>query len=61
VAFGGGVHFCLGVHVARIEIQLMLKELLTRLPDIEQAGEAEWLESNFISGPKHLPVRFTPS
>jgi cytochrome P450 len=53
------VHFCLGVHVARIEIQLMLRELLTRLPDIEQAGEVEWLESNFISGPRHLPVRFT--
>lgn len=61
IAFGGGVHFCLGIHVARIEIQLMLRELLTRLPDIEQAGEVEWLESNFISGPKHLPVRFTPS
>ena len=59
VAFGGGVHFCLGVHIARVEIEIMLRELLTRLPDIEPAGEAEWLESNFISGPKHLPVRFT--
>jgi cytochrome P450 len=58
IAFGGGVHFCLGVHVARVEIMAMLRELLTRLPDIEQAGEAEWLESNFISGPKHLPVRW---
>ena len=61
IAFGGGVHFCLGVHVARVEIAAMLRELLTRLPDIEPAGDAEWLESNFISGPKHLPVRFTPS
>ena len=61
IAFGGGVHFCLGVHVARVEIAAMLRELLTRLPDIEPAGDAEWLESNFISGPKHLPVRFTPA
>ncbi len=61
IAFGGGVHFCLGVHIARVEIAAMLRELLTRLPDIEPAGEAEWLESNFISGPKHLPVRFTPA
>jgi cytochrome P450 len=61
IAFGGGVHFCLGVHVARVEIAAMLRELLTRLPDIEPSGDAEWLESNFISGPKHLPVRFTPS
>jgi len=61
IAFGGGVHFCLGVHIARVEIEIMLRELLTRLPDIEPTGEAEWLESNFISGPKTLPVRFTPS
>jgi cytochrome P450 len=61
IAFGGGVHFCLGVHVARVEIMAMLREILTRLEDIEPTGDAEWLESNFISGPKHLPVRFTPS
>lgn len=60
IAFGGGPHFCLGVHLARLEIAVTLSEVLTRLPDIEPAGEAEWLESNFISGPKHLPVRFTP-
>jgi cytochrome P450 len=59
IAFGGGVHFCLGVHLARVEIQVMLRELLTRLPGLSQAGEAEWLDSNFISGPKHVPVRFS--
>jgi cytochrome P450 len=58
IAFGGGVHFCLGVHVARVEIQVMLRELLTRLGDLEPTGDPEWLESNFISGPKHLRVRF---
>jgi cytochrome P450 len=60
IAFGGGTHFCLGSHIARVEIQVMLREILTRLPDIEQAGPAEFLASNFISGPSKLPVRFTP-
>ena len=60
VAFGGGgTHFCIGAHIARIEIQVMLREILTRLPDIEAAGQAEWLPSNFISGPRYLPVRFS--
>ncbi len=62
IAFGGGgPHFCLGSHIARVEIQAMLRELLTRLPDIAPAGPTEWLASNFISGPKHLPVTFTPA
>jgi cytochrome P450 len=61
VAFGGGgAHFCLGAHIARIEIESMLREILTRLPDMQPEGAAEWLPSTFISGPKHLPVRFTP-
>jgi len=61
VAFGGGgPHFCLGAHLARLEIRALLRELLTRLPDVEPAGEATWLPSTFISGPKHLPVKFTP-
>jgi len=61
IAFGGGgPHFCLGAHLARIEIQELLAEVLTRLPDLEPAGQTEWLPSNFISGPKHMPVRFTP-
>ncbi len=62
VAFGGGgPHFCLGAHIGRIEIEAMFRELLTRLPDIEPTAPAEWLPSNFISGPKHLPVRFSPA
>ena len=59
IAFGGGTHFCLGSHIARVEIQVMLREILTRLPDIEQAGPVEFLASNFISGPSKLPVKFT--
>ena len=56
---GGGTHFCLGAHLARIEIQVMLREILTRLPDIQPAAPAQWLASNFISGLRQLPVKFT--
>jgi cytochrome P450 len=61
VAFGGGgPHFCLGAHLGRLEIEALLREILVRLPDMEPAGPVEWLASNFISGPRHLPVRFSP-
>jgi cytochrome P450 len=57
VAFGGGgPHFCLGAHIARVEIEALLSELITRLPGLHRTGPTEWLPSNFISGPKHLPV-----
>jgi cholest-4-en-3-one 26-monooxygenase len=60
-AFGaGGPHFCLGAWLARLEIRLMLEELLTRLPDIHVIGPPTWARSNLILGPIHLPVAFTP-
>jgi cytochrome P450 len=60
VAFGGGgPHFCLGAHIGRLEIAAMLREVFTRLPDLEPAGDVTWLPSTFISGPKHLPVRYS--
>jgi cytochrome P450 len=62
VAFGGGgPHFCLGAHLARLEISAMFRQLITRMPDLSAAGPVEWLPSNFISGPKRMPVRFTPA
>ena len=54
---GGGPHFCLGSHVARVEIDAMFRQLLARLPDLEKIDETEWLPSTFISGPKHIRVR----
>ena len=60
IAFGNGPHVCLGQHIARIEIDAILREVLTRMEGIEVVGKPEWLASNFISGPKHLPVRFKP-
>ena len=52
IAFGTGPHGCLGQHIARIEIDAMLREVLTRMQDFELAQPPEWLPSNFISGPK---------
>ncbi|GAT68330.1 cytochrome P450 [Planomonospora sphaerica] len=56
VGFGGpGPHYCLGAHLARREITVMFRELLTRLPEIRSTGEPSYLLSNFINGIKHLP------
>ena len=60
IAFGTGPHGCLGQHIARIEIDAVLIEVLTRMKGFELAGTPEWLPSNFISGPKRMPVRFQP-
>ena len=62
VSFGaGGPHFCLGANLARMEMNVMYEEILRRIPDIELAGEPERLQSHFINGIKHLPVKFTPT
>jgi cholest-4-en-3-one 26-monooxygenase len=58
---GGGPHFCLGTHLAKLEIKVMFEELLARVPDMELAGPVERLRSNFINGIKHMPVRFAAS
>ncbi|HEY6278600.1 MAG TPA: cytochrome P450 [Streptosporangiaceae bacterium] len=60
VGFGAaGPHFCLGAHLARREISVVLRELLTRVPDIRAAGPPDLLLSSFINGVKHLPCTFT--
>jgi cholest-4-en-3-one 26-monooxygenase len=57
---GGGPHFCLGSHLARLELRVLFETLSERLPDIALAGEARRQRSNFINGIKELPVRFEP-
>jgi cytochrome P450 len=61
VALGHGEHFCLGANLARLELKVMLDEVLNRLPDLEPAGTVQRLYSNVVAGIKHMPVRFTPS
>ena len=58
VAFGIGVHFCLGAHLARMELRAFLRELLPRLESAELAGEPEYTASTFVGGPKRLPIRY---
>ncbi|MHB1535016.1 MAG: cytochrome P450 [Acidimicrobiales bacterium] len=58
LSFGVGAHFCLGSQVARREVRTMLAKLAQALADIEPSGPAQWSESHFVSGVKHLPVRY---
>jgi cytochrome P450 len=61
VGFGGpGPHFCLGAHLARREITVLYKELLTRAPDLAAVSEPDRLMSNFIHGIKHLEADVSP-
>ncbi|WP_308286989.1 cytochrome P450 [Actinomadura parmotrematis] len=61
VGFGGpGPHYCLGVHLARREVTVMLRKLFTRLPDIRATGDPDRLASSFSNGIKRLPFDFTP-
>lgn len=60
LAFGVGEHSCIGRHLARMEMELMLEALLNRIPDMAIASEPEWLVSNKHTVLKRLPVRFAP-
>ena len=61
VALGGkGAHYCLGASLARREIAVLFREVMRRLPDLEQSGEAQMLRSNFTNGIKRMPCAFMP-
>ncbi|MCD0449635.1 cytochrome P450 [Actinocorallia sp. API 0066] len=59
LAFGVGVHYCLGAALARMEIQALYAALLPRLRSVELAGEPEWTATTFVGGLKRLPIRYT--
>jgi cytochrome P450 family 142 subfamily A polypeptide 1 len=63
LAFGFGPHFCLGASLARLELRVMFREVMGRLPDLElgTAAPLPFRASNFVSGPEAMPVRFTPT
>jgi len=61
VSFGlGGPHFCLGAHLARLELRIFLQEALPYLERLELAGPPERLRSNFFHGIKRMPVVYRP-
>ncbi|MGE3846958.1 MAG: cytochrome P450 [Gammaproteobacteria bacterium] len=57
VGFGYGGHVCLGQHLARLEMRTLWEELLPALAAVEMTGEGELIASEFVSGPKKVPVR----
>ena len=59
IAFGFGAHFCLGAHLARLELQTVFERILARLPDLELAHRRPPPRS--ITGISEMPVRFTPT
>jgi len=58
VGFGYGGHVCLGQHLARLEMRTLWEELLPALASVEMAGEGRLIASEFVSGPKSVPVRY---
>jgi cytochrome P450 len=60
VAFGGGLHHCLGAALARTEVRVMLEAFLERFTDVELAGPVEWGRSNKHTSIRHLPITFRP-
>ena len=61
LSFGHGLHFCLGSHLARREMEVSLRVLSERLPDLELSDPAEvGISGTVLRGPTSLPVRFSP-
>jgi cytochrome P450 family 142 subfamily A polypeptide 1 len=63
MAWGSGTHFCLGNQLARLELSIMTKRVLQRLPDLQLADGARLSlrAANFVSGLESMPVIFTPT
>lgn len=58
LAFGFGVHYCLGAMLARMEIKAILTELIPRLKSVQLAGEPSLMKTTFVGGLKHLPITY---
>jgi cytochrome P450 len=59
LAFGFGVHYCLGAMLARMELKAFFKELLPRLDHVELAGDPKLMKTIFVGGLKSLPVAYS--
>ncbi|MCQ4043126.1 cytochrome P450 [Streptantibioticus rubrisoli] len=63
IAFGHGIHYCLGAPLARLEARIAIRTLLERCPDLALDADPAalaWRDGMLIRGPRRLPVRFTP-
>jgi cytochrome P450 len=59
IALGHGPHMCTGQHLAKLELKVMLEELLPRIESIELLGPGQYTQTNFVGGLKHLPAKLT--
>jgi cytochrome P450 len=57
LAFGTGIHFCMGAHLGRLQLQVLWEEITKRFSQIEVTGEPTRVRSNFVRGYSRLPVR----
>ena len=58
LAFGIGEHYCLGGNLARLELQVIFRQLAQRLEKVELAGPVQRMRSSFVGGIKHMPIRY---
>jgi cytochrome P450 len=61
LGFGHGIHHCLGASLARLEVRVVLDELLDRVARVEITAPVEWTRSNKHTGIRHLPARLVPA
>ncbi|MEH6593489.1 MAG: cytochrome P450, partial [Halioglobus sp.] len=60
MAFGHGIHLCLGANLARMETRIFFEEFFQHFAGIEMTGEPVYIRSNSIHGFKEMPVRLIP-
>ena len=58
LTFGGGIHYCLGAHLARLELAQALTVITRRMPNPHRSGPAPWKPITGITGPTTLPIEF---
>ena len=58
IGFGYGPHICIGMHLARMEMRIFFEELIPRLKSVSLAGVPARTITNFVGGPKFLPIRY---
>jgi cytochrome P450 len=59
IAFGYGIHFCLGAQLARVELRSLFGQLVPRLASLELAGEPQTAKTTFVGGHKTVPIRYS--
>jgi cytochrome P450 len=57
LAFGTGIHFCLGAHLGRLQLRVLWEEVIKRFSHVEVTGSPTRVRSNFVRGYSHLPVK----